>query len=251
MEGAIAFGQPAAKADFRYIAYLFGDNDDDFGCGGMLIHPRAVLTAAHCMHEEDAKGRFRRSANPASVRVGAWRWSTDDDVLRPAYEDRTVVYAATHPNYNVDTDNLDIAILVLDSPITSIRPVALAPSGMRLTAGEPLWAAGWGATQFGDDEADALLKVQLPFVTNARCAALRVGRPPSHICAGAGASRGDTCPGDSGGPLVKKARGVADVLVGITSFGPDKDCGQASTGVYTFVGDPTVRRWIAWALQGL
>lgn len=58
-----------------------------------------------------------------------------------------------HPLY-VDEDggkHDDALLLILDRPVTRIKPVLMAPRGLRLQAGEKLWAAGWGRTEAGRD----------------------------------------------------------------------------------------------------
>ena len=60
----------------------------------------------------------------------------------------------------------------------------------------------------------------------------------------------DTCPGDSGGPLVKEQASGPDLLVGVTSYGPDVECGSENNlGAYTSI--PKLRSWIDGQIRAL
>lgn len=58
-----------------------------------------------------------------------------------------VTQVIRHPNYNAATNDNDITLVQLKSPVTFtdyIRPVCLAAQGSTLTAGTKCWITGWG-----------------------------------------------------------------------------------------------------------
>ncbi|KAI3365683.1 hypothetical protein L3Q82_010761 [Scortum barcoo] len=130
-----------------------------------------------------------------------------------------------HPNYDSNTNNNDIALLRLSSPVTFtdyIRPVCLAASGSVFNNGTDSWVTGWGAVKEGVSLPfpKTLQEVEVPVLGNRQCNCLNgVGTITDNmICAGVLAGGKDSCQGDSGGPMVSK-QGPVWVQSGIVSFG--------------------------------
>jgi secreted trypsin-like serine protease len=105
---------------------------DKFFCGGSLIAPLYVLTAAHC-----AVGA---SAGEIAVVVGQTEFGSGQGVQR------TVAEIAIHPGFSFRTISNDVAVLTLNEPVQGITPVALIGADDRSFdgGGASLTLVGWG-----------------------------------------------------------------------------------------------------------
>lgn len=193
-------------------------------CGGSLIDDNVVITAAHCVEDTLA----------SEIEVAVDVLSLDSIASGDRQEVTEIII---HPDWDTNTTENDIALLVLEngSVNSGITPMQLIGEGAYLAAGTDVRALGWGEVESGNYP-DALRMVDLDIATNPGAACGDYGgsyTPDSMLCA-TGASRSnikDTCSGDSGGPLFTTAGGSYR-LVGLTSWG--NDCGLADyPGIYT------------------
>jgi kallikrein len=82
----------AGFAEFPWMVALLV-SDRECLCGGSLIHPRVVLTGAHCV--------FNISQQALKIRAGEWDTQTTKERL--PHQERNVVSVITHPDFNTRT----------------------------------------------------------------------------------------------------------------------------------------------------
>ena len=228
--GTIIGGGPARPGDWPYVANVewSGDGGATFAsCGGSLIGERWVLTAAHCVTDDD--GNFYSS--PVNrISVG---WYDLTKIPPEGYTFADVYYVGDYtPGVNKAND---WALLRLASPIADWPALRFAnPSEAPQAApGTPAAIVGWGNTSEGGDSSDILLEASIPILSDQICSAHYAGRFIARVmlCAGYLPGGIDTCQGDSGGPLIINDGFDLPLQVGIVSFG-DGCARQDIPGIY-------------------
>lgn len=203
-------------------------------CSGVLVHKYHVATAAHCIspalqHKTEVIYLDFSVKKVKMVVIKADYWSV-------------------HPRYNEETDQNDLAVVVLTKPITKLPVVKLPKQGDTVLSGfRNLIALGWGENQNGylynlptfakvDDYSSQLSEED--WFNPATTIAAGKWRADERIFTGA-------CAGDSGGPLLAKF-GSNTFLVGISSLG-NEDCTESSPSIFTKVSAYTSWVQAHWA----
>lgn len=223
---AVVGGDEAAPGEWPWqVALLYAGQQF---CGGTLLSPQHVLTAAHCTEQFE----------PADIEVLAGTVT-----LASGGERRAVAAIQEHEQWDDYNLRFDIALLELAAPFElgdTIGLVSLASDAQAAelaAVGSPLVVTGFGATGEVEEGSPVLLEGEIEAVDDTEC--LDVYREfgmavygETQICAGDPAGGVGSCYGDSGGPLVAPLdpERTRWVQVGVVSWGGG--CARA--------GNPTV-----------
>lgn len=210
LESRIINGVNATVDRYPYTASL---QDGDFHfCGGSLVAPDIVLSAAHCAPGLNGIEPTRIVLNPHDLS----NHIEDSEV-------HAVQDFVQHPLYGtLGLYDHDFMLIKLDE--TSSLPIVRLNTDETLpTLGSSLQVMGWGTTTAGFSNApDILQEVDVVTISNAECSSAsseyEANVTPDSLCA-AEVNQG-SCQGDSGGPLVIPGTGSdLDVQVGVVSWG--------------------------------
>ncbi|SPP72894.1 trypsin 3A1 [Drosophila guanche] len=208
-------------------------------CGGAILSPTHILTAAHCVLEYSKPQYY-------AIRAGSSEWTTGGSYTR-------VLRIVPHPNFHQPTRmNNDIALIQLQQPLvysSSIQPIVLATRQDQPSS--QLFVSGWGSQAISQLQPEKRLRYTVVQQRDqAQCARNYFGAgtvTSSMFCAGTPQGGRDSCQGDSGGPLVISLNGRMR-LYGIVSWG--MGCAHAMfPGIYTRVAE--YNDWIEQTMKEL
>ena len=243
--GKILLGKISPKFRYRYIVSLTHSSGQHW-CGGTIIAPDVVLSAAHCANS------IERGFAEVS------RYDRSD--FEEPYESFQILNVVRHPQYDRSRKpEFDYMLIKLNgkssAPLVTLNEDSNIPS----SNGDLLTVMGWGATGEGDTGVNKLNEVEIKYVTNDVCEESRgtytyqdwetkewktfyfnyKGLINDYdMCAIDINDEGfveDSCYGDSGGPLIIRGNDQSeDIQVGIVSWGVQ--CGNINfPGVYARV----------------
>lgn len=210
------------------------ESGSEYLCGASIISERWVITAAHCVigdtpdpycEGENCKVISSYIHSPTTITFVAGEFHLRN--IEGHEQQRSVDLVIAHPEYDTIKLKNDIALLRVDTPFefnSAVSAVSLAeqipPPGTKLHI------AGWGITETGST-ASELRNTETSVISDADCSYRYAGGLKEGMwCSGSAGMNFRTAGGDSGGP-VYFYMDSKPYLAGLTSWGPEKEKGEA------------------------
>lgn len=192
------YGTKVESASEKFVVSLFLEDkenpDRGFFCNGVLISPTKILTAGHCISEISLDLYDMSQAliyRPQLVKI---------DVGGKMVRAKEITYAPSYfEGYGHDAE--DLALIELRSPVTHVKPIAIAPKHL-LTNGKEITLIARG------NKVSAKLLQLKKFSTTS---VLYINK------------HSGACSGDSGGAIVLKEKGQ-QLLAGILMYDGNRTC---------------------------
>ncbi|KAJ8918115.1 hypothetical protein NQ315_011572 [Exocentrus adspersus] len=225
--GRIIYGREAVPHSLPYQAALLVNGSSL--CGGSLISPNYVLTAAHCTF----------SASYVEIILGAHNINIQESSQMRLTSTNIII----HEDYTPESNSNDISLIKTPNHIVTnnyIQIVKLAQSGAGPYDQYIGLVSGWGSSDSSPAVSAVLRQTYARIISNEVCSEFYEPGvvQSSTMCTYKNALAGP-CNGDSGGPLVA---GDGDVQVGLVSFLSSSDCRRNDPDGYTRIS--YYRTWI-------
>lgn len=217
--------------EFPFLVAL--ERNSSFICGGSILSPWHIITAAHCFGEDVDPSSYRIRAGSSVRETGGLEHQVRELVIHEDFKSK--LYS--------NVLDYDLALLKLEKPIAldnkTTREIRMFNSGELIVDGIRAFVAGWGVPLHGKNYSEQVRSVELRIVDRQQCDDRLKNSPmrvfnrirEGKICAGS--ETGSTSGGDSGGPLVIGGR-----LAGTVSAGSKMNLPNIFTNVAYF------RDWI-------
>ncbi|KAL7307092.1 hypothetical protein TKK_0000827 [Trichogramma kaykai] len=215
-------------------------------CGGTIISQRYVLTAAHCIHNEE--GRVVRILGGNNIRGGEHE---------RVYESEAI---AVHKDWELNRQSIraDIALIKTSEDIIFddyLQPAKLPTSKFELRDNETAIVTGWGLLKAQGRHPVELRALKMKVVNRQKCQGIweKISKRNMDefsnngvICLSGEKGQG-VCNSDSGGPAVT----TNGVLVGVVSFGDGLYCNRSNIHPDVFTNVPYYLDWIRLKMKSL
>lgn len=215
-------------------------------CGGTIISPYLILSAAHCFHDRVNNVKLSASDYEIAVSKVTRNYSVRDNESQRMHKILEIRFHPRGYNGNIDFFANDIAIIVLKDRISITSTVLPAcvdwihnskvpEYQFHIAEGTPGKVSGWGMNEYGKYN-ESLFGAHLPYISREKCIKsvprdFQAFITYDKFCAGSEQGSG-VLQGDSGGGLLFRD-GSFFYIRGIVSL---KQPSQTALAAFTDVG---------------